>query len=87
MNTMPFRDGSQEVPRSLLVALPEFRLNPLNGRTAPNSATEPLRPPSPKRTSPRPAPLTLPGHVLNHVPGCKAGTQAYAAALKVTGRR
>ena len=35
MNTMPFPDGSQEVPRSLLVALPEFRLNPLNGRTAP----------------------------------------------------
>ena len=36
MNTMPFPDGSQEVPRGLLVALPEFRLNPLNGRTAPN---------------------------------------------------
>jgi hypothetical protein len=35
MNTMPFPDGSQEVPCSLLVALPEFRLNPLNGRTAP----------------------------------------------------
>jgi hypothetical protein len=37
MNTMPFPDGSQEVPCSLLVALPEFRLNPLNGRTAPIS--------------------------------------------------
>jgi hypothetical protein len=24
MNTMPFPDGSQEVPRGLLVALPEF---------------------------------------------------------------
>ena len=35
MNTMPFPDGSQEVPRGLLVALPAFRLNPLNGRTAP----------------------------------------------------
>jgi hypothetical protein len=32
---MPFPDGSQEVPRGLLVALPAFRLNPLNGRTAP----------------------------------------------------
>ena len=35
MNTMPFPDGSQEVPCSLLVALPEFRLNPRNGRIAP----------------------------------------------------
>ena len=35
MNIMPFPDGSQVVPCSLLVALPEFRLNPLNGRTAP----------------------------------------------------
>jgi len=35
MNTMPFPDDSQEAPRGLLVALPEFRLNPLNGRTAP----------------------------------------------------
>ena len=37
MNTMPFPDGSQEVPRGLLVALPAFRLNPLNGRTAPKA--------------------------------------------------
>jgi hypothetical protein len=35
MNTMPFPDGIEEVPRGLLVALPEFRLEPLNGRTAP----------------------------------------------------
>jgi hypothetical protein len=34
---MPFPDGSQEVPCGPLVALPEFRLNPLNGRTAPMS--------------------------------------------------
>jgi hypothetical protein len=34
MNTMPFPDGSQEVPHSLLVALPEFLPEPLNGRTA-----------------------------------------------------
>jgi hypothetical protein len=40
MNTMPFPDGSQEVPRGLLVALPAFRLNPLNGRTAPMHVTQ-----------------------------------------------
>ena len=40
MNTMPFPDGSQEVPRGLLVALPEFRLEPLNGRTAPMAAVQ-----------------------------------------------
>ena len=37
MNTMPFPDGSQEAPR-LFVARPEFRQNPLNGRTAPMTA-------------------------------------------------
>ena len=40
MNTMPFPDGSQEVPRGLLVALPAFRLNPPNGRTAPMHVTQ-----------------------------------------------
>ena len=40
MNIMPFPDGSQEVPCSLLVALPEFRLNPLNGRIAPKAAAQ-----------------------------------------------
>jgi hypothetical protein len=34
---MPFPDGSQEAPR-LFVARPEFRQNPLNGRTAPMTA-------------------------------------------------
>ena len=40
MNTMPFPDGKQEVPRGLLVALPAFRLNPPNGRTAPMHVTQ-----------------------------------------------
>jgi hypothetical protein len=39
---MPFPDGSQEAPR-LFVALPEFRLNPLNGRTAPMLVTQAKR--------------------------------------------
>ena len=51
MNTMPFPDGSQEVPRSLLVALPEFRLNPLNGRTAPNTGISRSIAPSQKRSA------------------------------------
>ena len=35
-------DG-QEVPRGLLVALPEFRLKPLNGRIAPTVAAQAKR--------------------------------------------
>jgi hypothetical protein len=50
MNTMPFPDGSQEVPRGLLVALPEFRLNPLNGRTAPIAAVQTSGIVSPQRS-------------------------------------
>ena len=50
MNTMPFPGGSQEVPRSLLVALPEFRVNPLNGRAAPNTGISRSIAPSQKRT-------------------------------------
>jgi len=53
MNTMPFPDDSQEAPRGLLVALPEFRLNPLNGRTAPTLAIQPNDAAPPKRTSRR----------------------------------
>jgi hypothetical protein len=40
MNTMPLPNGSREVPRGLPVALPEFRLEPLNGRTAPMAAVQ-----------------------------------------------
>ena len=52
MNTMRFPDGSQEVPHGLLVALPEFPLNPLNGRTAPMAVIPGSKSPSLKRTRP-----------------------------------
>ena len=41
MNTMPFPDGSQEVLHGLLVAMPKFPVEALNGRTAPMAVAQP----------------------------------------------